>query len=238
MKYKFLCLVLSLLLAVGVCVPAAGEGTDVTTRVEQIVQSMSLRQKICQMLMVDFRYWSNGGSQQAFTVMNDQVRTIVEDYQFGALIYFAQNMTDTQQVYNLTKEMQTAVTKNGGLPMIITADQEGGMVYRLATGTALPGNMALGATDDPEYAKVAGKIIGRELSSLGMNSTLAPVVDVNNNANNPVIGLRSYSDNPPWWAIWQPPIFKVSKNMGSLVAPNTSPAMGTPPPTPTMDFPR
>lgn len=55
--------------------------------------------------------------------------------------------------------------------------------------------MALGATHNTEYAKKAGQIIGSELSSIGINTNLAPVVDVNNNANNPVIGLRSYSDN-------------------------------------------
>ncbi|MBR3844164.1 MAG: hypothetical protein IKM39_01510 [Clostridia bacterium] len=195
MKRKLLSFLLTIVLTVGVYFPAAGEEIavgDNTVRVEQIVSSMTLRQKICQMLMVDFRNWGSTG----FTVMNDQVRSIVEDYQFGALIYFAPNMTDTTQVFTLTREMQTAATRNGGLPMIITADQEGGMVYRLATGTALPGNMALGATGNPQYAAAAGKIIGRELSSLGMNSTLAPVVDVNNNANNPVIGLRSYSDDP------------------------------------------
>lgn len=78
---------------------------------------------------------------------------------------------------------------------MITTDQEGGIVYRLGSGTALPGNMALGATGDVNNAKIAGEIIGSELSSLGINTTLAPVVDVNNNANNPVIGLRSYGED-------------------------------------------
>ena len=193
MKRKLLCFCLSILLAVGCILPAAGEENAVETRVAKILEGMSLRQKITQMMMIDFRNWNGSG----FTVMNDQVGKIVEEYQFGAVIYFAPNMVNTAQVYNLTQEMQAAATKNGGLPMIITADQEGGMVYRLASGTALPGNiMALGATGNPQYAKMAGKIIGRELSSLGLNSTLAPVVDVNNNANNSVIGLRSYSDNP------------------------------------------
>ena len=81
---------------------------------------------------------------------------------------------------------------------MIASDQEGGSVYRLGTGTALPGNMALGATyatHGTKYAKEAGKIIGSELSALGINTNFAPVLDVNNNANNPVIGLRSYSDH-------------------------------------------
>lgn len=170
-----------------------------SNRVENLLKSMSLEQKVNQMMMVDFRYWgstdeeatANGG----FTEMNDEVREIVEEYNFGAIIYFAQNMVETEQVYKLTQDLQAAATKDGGIPMIISCDQEGGSVYRLNTGTALPGNMALGATGNTEYAYAAGNIIGSELASLGVNTTLAPVVDVNNNANNPVIGLRSYSDN-------------------------------------------
>ena len=82
--------------------------------------------------------------------MNDQVRKIVEDYDFGALIYFAQNIQETEQSYNLSMAMQKAATKDGGIPLLISADQEGGSVYRLGSGTALPGNMALGATHNTE----------------------------------------------------------------------------------------
>lgn len=165
-----------------------------------VVPEMELRDKITQMLMVDFRYWdediSDGITRTGFTVMNDQVQKIVEDYNFGSVIYFAQNLVDTKQAFELTMSLQSAATKDGGIPLLICADQEGGSVYRLASGTALPGNMALGATADTKYAKMAGEIIGSELGALGINTALAPVVDVNNNANNPVIGLRSFGDNP------------------------------------------
>lgn len=168
--------------------------------VNWVADNMSLRDKVTQMLMVDFRYWdentSDNKQRQGLTVMNSQVRQIIEDYNFGAVIYFAQNLTGTAQAFNLTMEMQKAARKDGGIPMLICADQEGGSVYRLGTGTALPGNMALGAAGDGRYSRMAGQIIGSELSVLGINTNLAPVVDVNNNANNPVIGLRAYGDNP------------------------------------------
>lgn len=173
-----------------------------STRVETILSNMTLRQKITQMLMVDFRYWDSdlsdgeqSGNGYEFTDMNPQVQKIVEDYDFGAIIYFAQNIQETKQSYELSMALQEAATKDGGIPLIISADQEGGSVYRLGSGTALPGNMALGATNNVDYAEEAGRIIGSELSVLGINTNLAPVVDVNNNANNPVIGLRSYSDD-------------------------------------------
>ena len=169
------------------------------TRVEQLISEMSLRDKVTQMLMVDFRKWGEtAGTATDFTVMNDEVRKIVEDYNFGSVIYFANNIKTTEETFALTQEMQAAATKDGGIALIICADQEGGSVYRLGSGTALPGNMALGATyasNGTKYALHAGQIIGSELSILGINGNLAPVVDVNNNANNPVIGLRSYGDD-------------------------------------------
>lgn len=168
--------------------------------IEWTVENMPLENKVAQMLMVDFRYWDENTSdnveRKGFTVMNSQVKQILKDYNFGAVIYFAQNLTGTKQSYELTMQMQQAAIEDGGIPMLISADQEGGSVYRLGTGTALPGNMALGATYNTVYAKMSGQIIGSELSSLGINTNLAPVVDVNNNANNPVIGLRSYGDDP------------------------------------------
>lgn len=168
-------------------------------RVSTILKEMSLRDKVTQMLMVDFRKWDenlndNSGAVD-FVEMNNQVSEIIEDYNFGAIICFANNIKDTEQSYKLTLSMQEAATKNNGIPLLIAADQEGGSVYRLGSGTALPGNMALGAAGEESYSENAGEIAGSELNAVGINMNLAPVVDVNNNANNPVIGLRSYGDN-------------------------------------------
>lgn len=194
---KIFALALALVMVISLTAPIGVNAAS--SRVATMVSEMSLRDKVTQMLMVDFRYWdedlTDNVDRTGFTVMNDQVRKVIEDYNFGAILYFAQNLVGTEQSYNLTLAMQEAATKDGGIPMLISADQEGGSVYRLATGTALPGNMALGAAGDTKYAKMAGQVIGSELSALGINTTLSPVVDVNNNANNPVIGLRSYSDD-------------------------------------------
>ena len=181
-------------------VPAEPEfDIEVSDRVKDMIVNMSLRDKVTQMLMVDFRMWDTDTTDTVartdFTVMNDQVRKIVEDYNFGSVIYFANNIKTTEDTFALTQEMQAAATKDGGIALLIAADQEGGSVYRLGSGTALPGNMALGATFNTDNAYKAGKIIGSELGILGINTNLAPVVDVNNNANNPVIGLRSYGDD-------------------------------------------
>lgn len=165
-------------------------------RVDSIIENMSLHDKITQMFMIEFRQWKDESGELAnLTVINDDVKDILRHYHFGAVILFTENTQTTNETLALTKDMQQATIKGGGLPLIIAADQEGGRVYRLGSGTALPGNMALSATGNENYAYDSGVIIGRELSCLGINTVLAPVVDINNNPNNPVIGIRSFSDN-------------------------------------------
>ena len=76
-------------------------------------------------------------------------------------------------------------------------DEEGGKVIRLNTGTRMTGNMAIGATTDATAnAELTGRILGEELAAIGFNIDFAPVIDVNNNPSNPVIGTRSFSDDP------------------------------------------
>ena len=178
-------------------VKAAGE--EGSSRVEEIIDNMTLRQKITQMIMPDFRKWTldvNTSDAEDFTVMNDEVGKIIEDYDFGGIILFANNVKTTEQSFNLVHDMQEAATKDNGIPLLIGIDQEGGIVYRLGSGSAMPGNMAIGATGSTEMSRNAGQIIGRELSALGINTNFAPDVDVNDNPNNPVIGLRSFGDDP------------------------------------------
>ncbi len=165
-------------------------------RIISLIKRMTVSQKIAQMMMVDFRYWDESGSKEAdFTVMNTQVSDFISEYDLGSIIYFAQNLKDTKQAFDLSIEFQRAAMKDNGIPLFICTDQEGGLVNRLGGGTAMPGNMALGAIADSDIVKETGEIIGSELKSVGINVDFAPVVDINSNANNPVIGLRSYSDD-------------------------------------------
>ncbi|MFB6804088.1 glycoside hydrolase family 3 protein [Peribacillus butanolivorans] len=163
--------------------------------VQTIVENMSIEEKVGQMLMPDFRNWQEQGESKAtgFIEMNSEVASIIEKYHLGGVILFAENVVDTEQTVRLTDGLQNA---SKDLPLFITIDQEGGIVTRLQTGTNLPGNMALGATRNKNYAYQSGEIIGKELSSLGINVNFGPAVDVNNNPGNPVIGVRSFSSDP------------------------------------------
>ena len=102
----------------------------------------------------------------------------------------------TEQTVRLTDALQKAALEDGNLPLMIAADQEGGIVYRLGSGTGMPGNMALGATRSTENAYTTGTILGSELASVGINVNYAPVLDTTCNPSNPVINLRSISSRP------------------------------------------
>ena len=181
MKRRFLKTLLTLLITISLASVSAF-GVEKKDPIEEMVSKMTLREKIAQMMMLTFGSWDenlqDGKPAVNFTVMNEQVEWIIENYKPGAIAYFSQNLENTKQAYELTKAFQEAATQNDGIPMLICADQEGGLVYRLKSGTAMPGNMALGATANPDYSYIAGQIMGSELSAIGINTNLAPVVDV------------------------------------------------------------
>lgn len=107
------------------------------------------------------------------------------------------NVQSPAQVRELTAALYQAAADGGQLPPLIGIDQEGGQLVAIAGGaTELPGNMALGATRSPELAKKAGQVLGRELLAMGINLDFAPALDVNINPLNPVIGIRSFGDDP------------------------------------------
>jgi beta-N-acetylhexosaminidase len=153
------------------------------------IEQMTMEEKVGQMLMPDFRNW-NGKN---VTVMNEEIAKLVKDYHLGGVILFRENTVTADQTTKLVSAYQEAAEKYG---LLISIDQEGGIVTRLQNGTDFPGNMALGATRSEEVAEKVGKAIGEELNALGINMNFGPVLDVNNNPDNPVIGVRSFSEDP------------------------------------------
>lgn len=215
----------------------AASPTETTTetaspQVEKLLEDMSLKQKVTQMIMPDFRKWQEAGqeSPQDLTMVNAEVAEAIDKYDFGGVILFAENVKETKQTLALTQDMQKAAIENkannGKIPLLLAIDQEGGIVYRLGSGTALPGNMAIGATNDPKLATEAGQIIGRELSALGLNVDFAPVLDTNNNPQNPVIGLRSFSSDPNRVAYLGIPMMKGIQDCNVAVAAKHFPGHG------------
>ena len=163
-----------------------------TKAVADKLAAMSTQEKVEQMIMPDLRYY-NGA---AVETLNDEQIAFLQRHAFSGVILFAQNTANAEQTLRLTNAMQTANAAEGRTQLLISTDQEGGKVTRLATGTQTPGNMALGAIGEEAAVREAAGIIGEELASLGINVNFAPVMDVNCDPANPVIGVRSFSDSP------------------------------------------
>lgn len=129
--------------------------------------------------------------------MDDAFIQLVKKWKIGNVILFAWNITGKEQLRELCKDIQQLVMRETGRPAFIAIDQEGGAISRLpGDATRIPGAMAIAATGDPENAYRAGRLTARELRALGVNFNLAPVLDVNSNDANPVIGVRSYGEKP------------------------------------------
>ncbi|WP_336763725.1 beta-N-acetylhexosaminidase [Paenibacillus sp. USHLN196] len=151
------------------------------------LNNLTLEQKVGQLFMCGFH------GQHA----DEQITRLIREYHVGGVIYFRRNVESLDQLTRLSTELQGIAAEVREIPLMISVDQEGGMVARIDKDgvTQVPGNMALGATGNPEYTLECAQILGRELKNIGIDMNLAPVVDVNNNALNPVIGVRSYGEN-------------------------------------------
>lgn len=114
----------------------------------------------------------------------------------GITLFRSRNIENPAQVRRLTTDLQSAASRLGLPPLLIAVDQEGGQLMALQGATPLPGNMALGAANSEGLATRAGEVLGRELAALGINVDYAPCVDVNVNPQNPVVGVRSFGENP------------------------------------------
>ncbi|MFC4305469.1 beta-N-acetylhexosaminidase [Cohnella boryungensis] len=146
-------------------------------------EQLTLKERIGQLFMCGF---------DGMEPSEDIVR-LIEEYSLGGIVYFRRNVANARQVERLSGQLQ-AVSAS---PLFIAIDQEGGMVVRLEEGvTVMPGAMAQGAADDEELSCEAARLSGAELRAIGINMNFAPCLDVNNNPANPVIGVRSFGEDP------------------------------------------
>ena len=123
-------------------------------------------------------------------------RTLLIEHRIGNLCLFSRNLHDPVQAKALCESLQDLARRELPAPIVIATDQEGGPVQRLTTATTpLPSAMAVGVAG-PDAAREVGYVCGRELSAVGVNLALAPVLDVNVNPRNAVIGIRSFGDSP------------------------------------------
>jgi beta-N-acetylhexosaminidase len=154
--------------------------------VDALLARLSLEARVGQLMMVGFRG----------TAVDEEVEALVRGHLVGGVCLFKHNIRDAAQVARLNDGLRRLLINH--IPPFLALDQEGGNVVRVHDQVVvLPSNMALGATRSAELAYAAGRAQGEDLKRLGFNMNLAPVLDVNLNPRNPVIGVRSYGDSVP-----------------------------------------
>ncbi|MEO7003329.1 MAG: glycoside hydrolase family 3 protein [Ktedonobacterales bacterium] len=123
---------------------------------------------------------------------------LIRRYPVGGIIFFSRNIRNARQLYVLTSQLQAIAREaRARAPLLITTDQENGVVRRLGPdATIFPGAMALGASGDESLVEAVAQASGAELRALGVPLNLAPDADVNTNPANPVIGVRSFGSDP------------------------------------------
>ncbi|MFQ5454699.1 MAG: beta-N-acetylhexosaminidase [Nitrospirota bacterium] len=145
---------------------------------------MNLKEMAGQLLMLGF----NGD-----TPSKGIIRLIKKGY-LGGVILFKRNLCDPFQIASLCNSLQRLT---GDIPLFVSIDHEGGRINRLSLPfTQLPANSILGRYHSIEEVYKIGRLMARELKAVGINMNFAPVLDINTNPSNPVIGDRAFGDNP------------------------------------------
>jgi beta-N-acetylhexosaminidase len=149
------------------------------------LKKMSLDEKIGQLISVGI----NASFQNQDSVAFGALRHQVVDNHVGGIILFRGSVYESVVLVNRMQQLAR-------YPLLISSDLEAGAGMRFDDTINFPWNMAVAATGNPEYARRQGEVTAREARALGVQQIYAPVVDVNNNAANPVINVRSYGEDP------------------------------------------
>jgi beta-N-acetylhexosaminidase len=152
---------------------------------DSTLKKMSLDEKIGQLIYVGVNATFLNQDSEAFKALRHQV----VDNHVGGIILFRGPVYESVVLVNRMQQLAK-------YPLLISADLEAGSGMRFDDTVNFPWNMAIAATGNPDYARRAGELTGREARAMGIQQIYAPVSDVNNNAANPVINVRSYGEDP------------------------------------------
>ncbi|PYT03056.1 MAG: hypothetical protein DMF65_05035, partial [Acidobacteria bacterium] len=149
------------------------------------LKRMTLDEKIGQLISIGINARFLNQESDEFR----ELRRQVERNHVGGIILFRGPVYESVHLVNRMQQLARE-------PLLVSADLEAGSGMRFDDATDLPWNMAVGATGNPEYARRQGQLTAREARALGVEQLFAPVADVNNNAANPVINVRSFGEDP------------------------------------------
>lgn len=150
---------------------------------ETIFSEMSIEEKVGQMFMIGFKE----------EILTPTVQKFIHEQNIGFIDIFARNISSVEQATALMNQLHTSVK----IPPMIFTDQEGGVVSQFAELTSTSSShMGLGATGNPAFTELSAEILAEDMDLVGIDGFIGPVLDVNHEPNNPIIGLRSFSDDP------------------------------------------
>ncbi|OBZ17046.1 MULTISPECIES: beta-N-acetylhexosaminidase [Bacillales] len=162
------------------------EPTETIDPIKEQIAAMTLDEKIGQMVLVGLEG----------TTIQDDAKKMIEQYRIGGFILYKDNMTDAAQTLKLLNQLKAANEANTA-PLWLSLDQEGGKVSRMPEQfIKLPPAADVGRVNEAAYTKLIGEALGEEVHALGFNMDFAPVLDINSNPKNPVIGNRSFGADP------------------------------------------
>lgn len=152
--------------------------------VNKKIQSMTLEEKVGQLFILGFEGCDDS-----------EIKDLITLNHVGGVILYSRNITGVEQIKALTASMQEE-NPDKELELFIAVDEEGGRVNRMPEEIEnFPSAREIGEKGDPEFAFANGNKIGKTIKELGFNMNFAPVLDVDSNPDNPVIGDRAYSSN-------------------------------------------
>lgn len=153
--------------------------------VQDKLNSMTLREKIAQMVIS----YSDGFAIDENSKEFNRIKNLLVNQKIGGLIFFKGNSVQEAELINKFQSLSE-------IPLLISQDFERGTGMRLEDGSIFPNNMGLGATRNSDLIYKMGLQIAKECKAIGVHQNYAPVVDVNNNPNNPIINVRSFGEDP------------------------------------------
>lgn len=151
----------------------------------ETISNMSLDEKIGQLVISGFYG----------TTLDENILKLIKENKISGVILFNRNVKDPNTLLSLNNSLKES-NKNNKLPLFISVDEEGGSVTRMPKDIKrLPTNKYIGSLNNKDLSYNVGEILGEQLSYFGFNMNFAPVLDINSNPNNPVIGDRSFGNN-------------------------------------------
>ncbi len=201
--------------AKGVRPYSASPSKDALKWADQQLKKMTLEEKVGQLISVGVNATYLNQDSEAFKALRRQV---VENH-IGGIILFRGPVYESLVLMNRMQQLAK-------YPLLISADLEAGAGMRFDDTVNFPWNMAVGATGNPEFARRQGAITAREARAIGVQQIFAPVVDVNNNAANPVINVRSYGEDPAEVARFGAAFTEGAQNAGVIATAKHFPGHG------------